>query len=70
MEELKKCPDCGQAVEIHGGDEEWIPTYYDPDSGGEPYNIRCSCGLRFTIGHCDFDEFIKEWNKYANNNHR
>lgn len=31
---LKPCPKCGKPVEARGGFEKWIPTYYDPDSGG------------------------------------
>ena len=39
MSELKPCPFCGREVSIHGGPEEWTPTFYDPDSGGDPYYI-------------------------------
>ena len=59
---LKHCPFCGKLVEVHGGNEEWIPTYYDPDSGGDPYRVSCDCGLDFSIGYCEIDEFIKAWN--------
>lgn len=59
---LKHCPICGKLVEVHGGEEEWKPTYYDPDSGGDPYSVHCNCGLSFSIGFCEIDEFIKAWN--------
>lgn len=59
---LMHCPFCGKLVEIHGGTEEWKPTFYDPDSGGDPYYINCGCGLYFSIGHCEIDEIIKAWN--------
>lgn len=54
---LKKCPICGREVDVHGGNEEWKPTFYDPDSVGNPYNINCDCGLEFSIGCCDYGEF-------------
>lgn len=59
---LKKCPICGKEVEVHGGVEEWKPTFYDPDSGGEPYYIHCDCGLEFSIGYCEYEEFQNAWN--------
>lgn len=59
---LLHCPFCGKFVELHGGEEEWKPTYYDPDSGGDPYSITCNCGLRFSMGYCEIDEFIRAWN--------
>ena len=65
MEEikLKPCPKCGKPVESHGGIEDWIPTYYDPDSGGEPYYIKCECGMYFCAGTGDYVEFAEAWNK-------
>ena len=60
--ELLECPICGRKVEIHGGVEEWTPTFYDPDSGGDPYYIHCKCGLSFEIGYCDATELAKAWN--------
>ena len=45
--ELKPYPFCGREVKIQGGPEEWHPTFYDPDSGGEPYQINCKCGCSF-----------------------
>lgn len=62
---LKKCPICGKEVEVHGGVEEWKPTFYDPDSGGDPYYIRCDCGLEFSNGCCEYEEFQNAWNKRA-----
>lgn len=61
-EQLKPCPLCGSAVEVRGP-EDWHPTFYDPDSGGEPYNIFCKCGLSFSINSYDFKETIMAWNK-------
>ena len=60
---LKPCPKCGKPVEAHGGFEEWIPTYYDPDSGGEPYYIKCECGMYFCAGTGDYAEFAEAWNR-------
>lgn len=62
---LKKCPICGREVDVRGGEEEWKPTYYDPDSGGEPYYIHCDCGLEFRIGYCEYNEFQDAWNNRA-----
>lgn len=59
----KKCPKCGRKPKIHGGPEEWKPSYYDPDSGGDPYYIECECGYEFCIGHCEYHEFVNAWNK-------
>ena len=65
QKELKPCPLCGGEVEIHGGLEEWQPTFYDPDSGGNPYYIVCKCGVSFEIGYCERDEIIEAWNRRA-----
>lgn len=65
MEELKKCPFCGKKIDIENdvhGVDDWRPTYYDPDSGGDPYSIRCDCGLTFCTGTYEWDEFVKAWN--------
>ena len=59
---LKSCPICGRDVDIHGGVEEWKPTFYDPDSGGDPYYIHCECGLEFSIGYCESTELAEAWN--------
>ena len=63
---LKPCPFCGSEVEIRGGCENWIPTWYDPDSGGDPYYINCKCGCRFDIGSQDAKDFIDAWNRRSN----
>lgn len=63
MNDLKLCPFCGSEVEVHGGPEEWTPTFNDPDSGGEPYCIQCQCGCEFGIGYCEFSELKDAWNK-------
>lgn len=62
MSKLKLCPFCSKDVEVHGGSEEWKPTFNDPDSGGDPYYIHCNCGLKFSKGYCEIDEFIESWN--------
>lgn len=62
---LKPCPKCRREVEVHGGLESWNPTFYDPDSGGKPYRIICKCGIRFSIGYCDYGDFAEAWNKRA-----
>lgn len=62
---LKPCPKCKQEVEVRGGDIDWVPTFYDPDSGGDPYEIRCKCGIRFCIGYCEECELVEAWNKRA-----
>ena len=59
---LMHCPFCGKFVDVHGGNEEWKPTFCDPDSGGSPYYVHCECGLEYSIGYCEIDEFIKAWN--------
>ena len=62
---LKKCPICGKEVKVHGGVEEWKPTFYDPDSGGDPYYIHCDCGLKFSNGYCEYEDFQNAWNTRA-----
>lgn len=59
----KKCPKCGRKPEIHGGPEEWVPTFWDPDSGGDPYYIQCKCGYEFHMGYCEYHEFVNAWNR-------
>ena len=63
---LELCPICGKEIDIENditGPEDWKPTFYDPDSGGEPYELRCQCGLTFCTGDYDFPEFARKWNK-------
>lgn len=50
---------------VRGGAEEWKPTFYDPDSGGDPYYIHCECGIEFSIGYCEITDLAKAWNKRA-----
>lgn len=63
--ELKPCPFCGAEVEINGGPEEWAPTWWDPDSGGDPYFIACKCGITLMVGYCEPQEIEKAWNRRA-----
>lgn len=63
--DLKKCPLCGKEVTVTGGEINWKPTYYDPDSGdtGLPYTIYCECGLKFSLGReHSLDELFERWN--------
>lgn len=62
MDFLKRCPICGREVEVHEGNKEWKPTHCDPDSGGDPYQINCECGLSFCVGYCEYEEFQNAWN--------
>lgn len=59
------CPICGREVKVRGGVEDWKPTFYDPDSGGDPYYIHCECGLEFSIGYCEITDLAKAWNRRA-----
>ena len=61
---LLPCPVCNREVDEHGP-EDWKPTWYDPDSGGDPVNYVCECGLTFSIGSYDYHETMKEWNTRA-----
>ncbi len=67
MSELKCCPICGKEIDIETDlyipERDWKPTFYDPDSGGDPINIHCECGLEFSTGTYDWNEFIKAWNR-------
>jgi hypothetical protein len=65
MPELKPCPFCGGEVKIGGGQEDWTPTWYDPDSGGDPYFIACNCGCTFEIGYVEAWEIAEAWNRRA-----
>ena len=44
---------------------DWHPTVCDPDSGGDPINIHCKCGLEFSTGTYDYKEFVDAWNRRA-----
>ena len=61
---LLPCPVCNSEVKEYGP-EDWKPTWYDPDSGGDPVNYVCECGLTFCIGSYDYHETLKEWNRRA-----
>ena len=64
MVNLKPCPFCGREVTVHGGPEEWKPTWWDPDSGGDPYVISCDhCGCGLDKGYCELDELVEAWNR-------
>ena len=64
---LNPCPFCGKRVEIRGGGEEWIPTFNDPDSGGEPIYVTCGdSGMKFrteAFNYNDYDLLAEEWNR-------
>lgn len=55
------CPKCYKQVKVHGP-EDWQPTFYDPDSGGDPYEFDCQCGLAFSTYKYDFAEALSDWN--------
>ena len=59
---LKPCPLCGNEIHVHGP-EDWRPTLYDPDSGGDPVVLQCDCGLTFSINSYDYQETYDAWNK-------
>lgn len=69
-ESLKPCPFCGHSIDIekdvYDPNKDWHPTFIDPDSGGDPINIHCECGLEFCTGTYDWGEFVKAWNRRAN----
>lgn len=63
---LRECPLCGSEANIVGGPEDWHPTSYDPDSGGDPYSVVCTgCGCGMVLAFWDIDEAIKAWNNRA-----
>lgn len=64
MSELKNCPICGAELKVHGP-ENWTPTFYDPDSGGDPHEAHCDCGFRFSTGTFDYAEFVAALNRRA-----
>lgn len=69
-EELKSCPFCGHRIviekDVYDPSRDWNPTFIDPDSGGDPINIHCECGLEFCAGTYDWSEFVEAWNRRAN----
>jgi hypothetical protein len=63
---IKECPFCGGEAEIIGGPENWNPTFYDPDSGGDPITIQCkSCGGCMGTSSYDYAEALATWNARA-----
>lgn len=70
--ELQPCPICGNKIDIeknvYNPSRDWHSTLYDPDSGGDPININCECGLMFCPGTYDWNEFVQAWNRRHKNN--
>ena len=64
MNELKPCPICGATLKIYSP-EDWEPSFYDPDSGGDPYEANCDCGFSFSTGTYDYAEFVAALNRRA-----
>lgn len=66
MSKLKPCPFCGKQIdenkELYLPERDWKPSFYDPDSGGDPISIVCKCGLEFSTGTYEWEEFVKAWN--------
>ena len=62
MDKLLACPMCAKELTVHSP-EDWKPTFYDPDSGGDPYSAVCVCGFHFSIGSCDWEEFLNAANR-------
>jgi hypothetical protein len=66
-QKLIPCPLCGKEIDENADmylpERDWKPTFYDPDSGGDPIYIRCKCGLEFSTGTYDYAEFINAWNR-------
>lgn len=59
---LKPCPFCGREVKMFGGPEDWTPTAWDPDSGGDPYAVVCECGAQ-SIDDFDPEKVAYWWNR-------
>lgn len=66
MADLKPCSFCGSIPSVHGP-MDWKPTFYDPDSGGDPVSLSCDCGLYFCIGSYDYQETYDAWNRRSDN---
>ena len=47
-------------------ERDWAPSFYDPDSGGNPIAIHCECGLTFCTDTWDWKEAVEIWNKRVN----
>lgn len=67
MEEPKKYPFCGHEIDeekdMYLPERDWRSTFYDPDSGENPIQIHCECGLKFSTGTHDYAEFLEAWNR-------
>lgn len=67
---VKPCLFCGHRIviekDVYDPSRDWSPTFIDPDSGGDPINIHCECGLEFCTGTYDWGEFVKAWNRRVN----
>lgn len=63
---MNPCPKCGRIIDeerdMYIPERDWYPSYYDPDSGGNPITVNCKCGYTFSYGW-EWDDFVKEWNK-------
>lgn len=55
------CPKCFKSVKVYGP-EDLEPTFYDPDSGGDPYEFDCECGFAFSTYKYDFKDALADWN--------
>lgn len=69
--ELKTCPICGKEIDIEKDvyipERDWKPSFYDPDSGGDPISVNCECGFRFCIATHDWKDFSDIWNGISRN---
>lgn len=70
MGKLKPCPFCGKEIDteknVYISERDWAPSFYDPDSGGNPIVIHCECGLTFYTDTWDWKEAVEIWNKRVN----
>lgn len=65
MSDLKSCPICGKQLKVYGP-EDWKPSFYDPDGGGDPYCFVCDCGFHFDTDTYDYQEAVERANRRAN----
>lgn len=69
VKELLPCPFCDGEAEICSGQEDWRPTFYDPDSGGSPmWWCECKCCASASGASHTQKGAIAAWNKRAENN--
>ena len=64
MSDLKSCPICGKQLKVYGP-EDWKPSFYDPDGGGDPYCFVCDCGFHFDTDTYDYQEAGERANRRA-----